>query len=193
MNNEDHRDKMEQWYVDMSNQTLTEDTWRVPYAGNGKYFPEYYVLPVDAAAQRDPADAYAMAEFLIRNGVQVSRLTRDTAVDGVTYKAGSLVVDMYQAKRNYANCVLNQGYDASASGFPSLYSESVSSFPNMRGFDCAPIDTVGAFEGLWRRSRRFSPPARAPVPALSPCWPTTAPKPSVPSMRCWPRARRWAW
>lgn len=147
VNNEDHRDKMEQWYVDMSNQTLTEDTWRVPYAGNGKYFPEYYVLPVDAAAQRDPADAYAMAEFLIRNGVQVSRLTRDTAVDGVTYKAGSLVVDMYQAKRNYANCVLNQGYDASASGFPSLYSESVSSFPNMRGFDCAPIDTVGAFEG----------------------------------------------
>lgn len=67
------------------------------------------MLPVDAAAQRDPADAYAMAEFLIRNGVQVSRLTRDTAVDGVTYKAGSLGRGYVSAKRNYANCVLNQG------------------------------------------------------------------------------------
>ena len=147
INNEDHSEEMEPWYVDMSNQQLESDTWRVPYEGNGKYFPEYYVLPVDADSQRDPADAYAMAEFLMRNGVKVSTLTRDTAVDGVTYKAGSLVVDMYQAKRNYANCVLNLGNDASASGFPSLYSESVSSFPSMRGFDCIAIDTVGAFEG----------------------------------------------
>ena len=147
INNEDHSEEMEPWYVDMSNQQLESDTWRVPYEGNGKYFPEYYVLPVDADSQRDPADAYAMAEFLMRNGVKVSALTRDTAVDGVTYKAGSLVVDMYQAKRNYANCVLNLGNDASASGFPSLYSESVSSFPSMRGFDCIAIDTVGAFEG----------------------------------------------
>ena len=93
---------------------------------------------MDADSQRDPADAYAMAEFLMRNGVKVSTLTRDTAVDGVTYKAGSLVVDMYQAKRNYANCVLNLGNDASASGFPSLYSESVSSFPSMRALTASP-------------------------------------------------------
>lgn len=145
--NEDHREKMEKWYVDVSNNQLTSDTWRVPYEGNGKYFPEYYVLPVDAASQRDPADAYEMAEFLMRNGVKVSALTKDVTVDGETYKAGSLVVDMYQAKRNYANCVLNLGNDASASGFPSLYSESVSSFPSMRGFDCVAIDTVGAFKG----------------------------------------------
>ena len=147
INNEDHSEEMEPWYVDMSNQTLDPDIWRVPYEGNGKYFPEYYVLPVDAASQRDPADAYEMAQFLLRNGVKVSVLTEDTVVDGVTYKAGSLVVNMYQAKRNYANCVLNLGNNASASGFPSLYSESVSSFPSMRGFDCIAIDTVGAFEG----------------------------------------------
>lgn len=145
--NEDHRAEMEAWYVDMSNNTLESDTWRVPYEGNGKYFPEYYVLPVDAESQRDPADAYEMAEFLMRNGVKVSALTKDVTVDGTTYKAGSFVVDMYQAKRNYANCVLNIGYDASSSGFPGLYSESVSSYPNMRGFDCVAIDTVNAFDG----------------------------------------------
>ena len=30
------------------------------------------------------------------------------------------------------------GADASASGFPDLYSESVTNFPAMRGFDCIP-------------------------------------------------------
>lgn len=122
---------MEKWYVDMSNNTLESDTWRVPYAENGKYFPEYYVIPVDAESQRDTADAWAMGGFLTRNGVEVRRLTADATVGGTTYKAGSLVVDMYQAKRNYANTVLWQGADASSSGFPDLYSESVSNFPEM--------------------------------------------------------------
>ncbi|MDB7818231.1 S-layer homology domain-containing protein [Intestinimonas butyriciproducens] len=145
--NEDHRADMESWYVDISNNVLASDTWRVPYAETDNYFPEYYVIPVDAQSQRDPADAYEMAEFLIHNGVNVSRLTRNVTVDGVAYQAGSLVVDMYQAKRNYANAVLWKGADASASGFPDLYSESVSNFPEMRGFDCTPITVVGAFEG----------------------------------------------
>lgn len=146
--NEDHRAEMESWYVDVSNNTLDPDTWRIPYEGNGKYFPEYYIIPVDAAGQRDTADAWAMGEFLTRNGVDVCALTDDVTIDGVTYAAGSLVVNMYQAKRNYANAVLWTGADASNSGFPDLYSESVSNFPEMRGFDCVAIDTVGALEGL---------------------------------------------
>ena len=145
--NEDHRDKMEKWYVDVNNNKLDEDTWRVPYAQNNNYFPEYYVIPVDSASQRDVADAYEMGEFLLRNGVRLSKLTADVYVDGVTYKAGSLVVDMAQAKRNYANAVLWQGADASNSGFPVLYSESVSNFPAMRGFDCTAIAKPGAFAG----------------------------------------------
>ncbi len=145
--NEDHRKDMERWYVDMSNNTLTPDTWRVPYAENGKYFPEYYVIPVDAASQRDPADAWAMGEFLNHNGVKVRTLTEDVTVGETTYKAGSLVVDMYQAKRNYANTVLWKGADASSSGFPALYSESVSNFPEMRGFDCVPVAVKDAFAG----------------------------------------------
>ena len=145
--NEDHRDSMEKWYVDVNNKQLQSDTWRVPYEENDNYFPEYYVIPVDAASQRDPADAYAMGRFLLRNGVRVSSLDTDTAVGGVTYRAGSLVVDMHQAKRNYANAVLWEGADASASGFPDLYSESVTNFPAMRGFDCIPIAAEGAFDG----------------------------------------------
>ena len=146
LENEDHRSDMEKWYVDVSNNKLASDTWRVPYKGNDNYFPEYYVLPVDAASQRDPADAYEMGEFLIRNGVKLSQLTADTTVGDTTYQAGSLVVDMAQAKRNYANAVLWRGADASASGFPKLYSESVSNFPEMRGFDCIAIDTPDAFK-----------------------------------------------
>lgn len=145
--NEDHRADMESWYVNINNQVLESDTWRVPYAANDKYFPEYYVIPVNSADQRDIADAYEMGEFLLRNGIEVSKLTKNTTVNGVTYKAGSLVVDMYQAKRNYANAVLWGGADASASGFPDLYSESVSNFPEMRGFDCDPVAVKGAFEG----------------------------------------------
>lgn len=145
--NEDHRAEMEPWYVDMSNNTLESGTWRVPYEENGKYFPEYYVIPVDAESQRDTADAWEMGDFLTRNGVQVRTLTADTTVGGTTFKAGSLVVDMYQAKRNYANAVLWEGADASKSGFPDLYSESVSNFPAMRGFDCVAVTTVGAFDG----------------------------------------------
>ncbi len=145
--NEDHRADMESWYVDVSNNVLESDTWRVPYEGNDNYFPEYYIIPVDAESQRDPADAWAMGEFLTRNGVSVCLLTEDVEIDGTVYAAGSLVVDMHQAKRNYANAVLWTGADASDSGFPDLYSESVSNFPEMRGFDCIPIDTIGALDG----------------------------------------------
>lgn len=146
--NEDHRDDMEKWYVDVNNNKLDSDTWRVPYEENDNYFPEYYVIPVDSASQRDIADAYEMGEFLLRNGVKVSTLNADTTVGDTTYAAGSLVVDMHQAKRNYANAVLWEGADASASGFPDLYSESVSNFPAMRGFDCIAVTTEGAFDGV---------------------------------------------
>ena len=142
--NRDERDEMDQWYVDINNNQLDADTWRVPYDETDNFFPEYYVLPVDAASQRDPADVYALAEFLIRNGVEVRELTKDVTVDGTTYKAGSLAVNMYQAKRNYANCVLYTGMDSSASGFEELYSESVTNFPDMWGFDCYAVATKNA-------------------------------------------------
>ncbi|MEG0756378.1 MAG: hypothetical protein RR450_08270, partial [Oscillospiraceae bacterium] len=90
---------------------------------------------------------YEMARFLARNGVQVEVLTKDVTVDKTVYHKGDLVVNMHQAKRNYANAVLWQGADASNSGFPDLYSESVSNFPAMRGFDCVGVVTKDAFKG----------------------------------------------
>lgn len=162
--NEDHRADMEEWYVDMSNQPLASDTWRVPGA-NDNYFPEYWVIPVDRSIQRDPAAAWDMAEFLTRNGVKVSQLTENVG----DYKAGDLVVDMYQAKRNYANAVLWEGCDASASGFPRLYSEYVSNFPAMRGFDAVKVEVKDAFAGklapvsLSSEASQFSGAANAAV------------------------------
>ena len=180
--NEDHRDSMEKWYVDVNNKQLQSDTWRVPYEENDNYFPEYYVIPVDAASQRDPADAYAMGRFLLRNGVRVSSLDTDTAVGGVTYRAGSLVVDMHQAKRNYANAVLWEGADASASGFPDLYSESVTNFPAMRGFDCIPIAAEGAFDGKLTEVSTVTGRSRRATWSSSP---TTAARRSARSTPCW--------
>ena len=45
---------MEKWYVDVNNKQLQSDTWRVPYEENDNYFPEYYVIPVDAAPSAIP-------------------------------------------------------------------------------------------------------------------------------------------
>ena len=108
--------KLEKYYVDKMDNLLNEDQWRPKYKGageSGKYFPEFYVIPMDAAAQKNPAEAAAFTEYLIRNDVKIGRLNRDTVIDGVSYRQGSVIVDMHQAKRNYANAILWRGYDSS--------------------------------------------------------------------------------
>lgn len=132
---------LEKWYYNLSDKLLEKDAWRVKYDGqgeNGKYFPEYYVIPKDQKAQRDIADVNAMEEFLDRNGVEMKTLKKDTKIDGTTYKEGTLIVDMRQAKRNYANAVLWQGIDA-GKDFSSLYSECVVNFPELRGFTAIAV------------------------------------------------------
>ncbi len=47
-----------------------------------------------------------MAEYLLRNDVKLKQLTKDVTIHGKTYKKGSIVVDMHQAKRNMANSAL---------------------------------------------------------------------------------------
>ncbi len=146
LDNEDARANMEPWYADNMNNELPADTWRIPHEETDNFFPEYYVIPTNTE-QRDPADAYEMAQFLIDNGVVVSELTADVTIGDVTYKKGDYVVDMQQAKRNYANAVLWNGADTSDSGFPSLYSEAVANFSETRGFTCDTITTPDAFAG----------------------------------------------
>jgi hypothetical protein len=140
---------IETFYVDDDNNIFEDDLWRPKFTASGetgKYFPEFYVIPVDTAAQRDPADVKAITEYLIRNDVKLGKLNADTSIDGTTYKAGSVIVDMHQAKRDYANAILWKGIDASF--YSGLYSESVVNFPQLRGFTTIPIAKESAYTAL---------------------------------------------
>lgn len=147
VNNEDHRAEIQKWYVSSDNTALAADTWRVPNPKSNNFFPEYYIIPTDADSQRDVADAWALAEYFLRNGVEVRKLLSDCIAGGKSYKAGSLVVDMRQAKRNYVNAVLYDGMDFVASGFddPSLLQHI--SLPHAWGFDCDAVFDAGIFAG----------------------------------------------
>lgn len=138
------------YYVDIEDKKLENpDIWRPRYEENNSFFPEYWVIPVDAENQRNPAAAYDMEEFLLHNDIKVEELTADVKVGETTYKAGTIIVNMHQAKRNYANAVLWDGVDAS--DFNGLYSEVVVSFPHLRGFQCTPVLEKDAFDGVSKR------------------------------------------
>lgn len=141
LNNEESPET-EKWFVTQDNQVEENFREKDEY---GKFYPEYYVIPTDAASQRDIADAYFMQEYFIRNGVQVEKLTQDVTVNGVTYKAGAFVIDMHQISRSFANAVLYKG--KIVKNWTGLFSESVTNFPELRGFDCTPITQPGVFEG----------------------------------------------
>lgn len=132
----------EKYFVDVHNNPVKD--FREKNA-NGKFYPEYYVIPANAAMQRDLADAYDMQAYLLRNGVKVDRLTQDVTVGDKTYKKGDFVVDLHQAKRSMANVVLYKG--KKVEGWTGLYSESVTNFPEMRGFTCDAITEAGVFKG----------------------------------------------
>ena len=135
------------WYVDMNDNIGAEaDVYRPVYADNNNFFPECYIIPVDAESQKNLDAAYAMQEFLIRNGVTVHKLKVDVKISGVTYKAGSFVVSMYQAKRNVANGALYDG--ALITGWTELYSEPITAFSQTRGFDCVVITKNDAYRKL---------------------------------------------
>ena len=134
------------YYVNRHNKAGAEaDVFRPRFKENNNFFPEYYVIPVDGENQQDMDSAYEMQEHLLRNGVKVATLDKDTEVNGKTYKAGTIVVDMHQAKRNVANNAL---YDCVLiTGWEDLYSEPITAFSQLRGFDMDVITTKDAFKG----------------------------------------------
>lgn len=101
--------------------------------GNPKFFPNYYVIPLEVSSHNDVEQAYKMIDYFRRNGVIVNQLKEDYA----GYKKGDVVIDMAQAKRGYANHVLYKGSDESE--WPEMYAEVVNNFPDMRGFKSVPI------------------------------------------------------
>lgn len=116
-----------------------------PRKGNDNFFPEYYVLPVDKGLQKNELETYKMVQYLLRNNVKVEQTTTNVTVKGVTYPAGSYVVNMHQAKRGFANLVLYDGLDVS--DFNEMYSDTVQNFADMRGFDRYIVRDAGAFTG----------------------------------------------
>ncbi|MGH7358674.1 MAG: hypothetical protein ACREJR_07670, partial [Candidatus Rokuibacteriota bacterium] len=77
-----------------------------------KEFPDAYVIPV-GAGQRSDAEAKRLADWLLRNGIEVERLRFGGSFAGQTFGRGSYVVWMDQAHRGLADTALNVGIDVS--------------------------------------------------------------------------------
>lgn len=137
-------DTIRPYYVSQSDVSGAEaNVFRKKYAENSNFFPEYYVIPIDSSVQQDTQSAKDMIEYLLRNDVRLKQLNKDVTVKGVTYKAGTVIVDMHQAKRNMANCALYS--DIVITDWSDLYSEPLTAFSQLRGFDMDVITKVGAF------------------------------------------------
>ena len=138
--------EIRKYYVSQHDEKGAEaDSFRPNDNENHNFFPEYYVIPTGAESQQDRAAAAESIQFLIDNDVKVSRLTKDTKVGDKTYEAGTVVVDMHQAKRNMANCALYPNLVINDWSAGSLYSEPVTNFSAFRGYDMDTVRTVGAF------------------------------------------------
>ena len=136
-------DTIRPWYVSQSDEIGADaDVFRKKYKENNNFFPEYYIIPMNSAAQKNTKAAQEMVEYLLRNDVKLDKLTKDVTVNGVTYKKGSVVINMHQAKRNMANAAM---YDnVVITDWGDLYSEPLTAFPLLRGFDSAVITTKDA-------------------------------------------------
>lgn len=143
-------DTLRPYYVSQADeQGGNASTFRPRREENGNFFPEYYVIPIDGESQRNRAAAADIVEYLLRNDVAVKSLTQDVSLeaneyrDSLSFKAGSIVVDMHQAKRNMAHAALYS--NLTIDGWTGLYSEPVTNFPDFHDFDAVSVNTPGAF------------------------------------------------
>ncbi|MPZ61052.1 MAG: hypothetical protein GEU93_07105 [Propionibacteriales bacterium] len=95
--------------------TEEQHNWMIPY-------PKAYAIPFDGPAaarvpgadtQRSDAEANRLVQWLLDNGVEVSRTSRPFTWDGRTFPERSYVVWMDQAFRGLALTVLSAGQDIS--------------------------------------------------------------------------------
>ena len=109
------------------------------------FFPDYWVIPMDAFNQRNTLEAYNMLEKLERHGIDIERTTRRLFYNDYVFPAGTYVVDMRQARRGYVNTMLEAGYNASF--FTAMYAEITMNFPDLRGFDAVSMWAEDFFQG----------------------------------------------
>jgi len=103
------------------------------------FFPDYYVFPVDRNLQYSPSGAVeALIMLQDLGGVKINRSTEAVTHNGVTYPAGTYLIDMRQGNRNVANTLLYPGFDAN--NFSTLYDTStIVSWPGQKGFNTTRV------------------------------------------------------
>lgn len=138
------------WYVDAHDNIGAEaDIFRPAHDGdgeNGQFFPECYLIPLDAEHQTNLQAAYDVIEWLTRNDVKVDIASAPVTADGKTLPAGTAVVSMYQAKRSVANATL---YDGTViCDWVDTSNETIAAFGYTRGFDMVTCVKRAEYEAI---------------------------------------------
>ncbi|MDD9207176.1 M14 family zinc carboxypeptidase, partial [Georgenia sp. 10Sc9-8] len=115
------------------------EEWDEADAATGTTFPRAYVIP-RGEEQVSETDAARLVDHLLAHGVEVTAATERFTLEGVTYPAGSYVVDMHQPLRGLANVLLADGSDIS-DRVPSMYDISAWSLGRLWG---ATVEAVGS-------------------------------------------------
>lgn len=139
IDNEDNRN-VDSWHVDLQGNVLGRQR-----NGNENFFPDYYIIPVDSANQKNILEAYNMVNFFLRNDVKVYKTNSEVKYNSLSYPKGTIIVPLNQAKRSLANAALYTGYDES--NWQEMYAEVVLNYPALRGFDSIEVRSKGIFNG----------------------------------------------